>query len=53
MEHHAFFEVVRDYEALNGNDYVHSTVLPAMNELNIILMEDHAGLAKLMASRQM
>lgn len=53
MEHHAFFEVVRDYEALDGNDYVHSTVLPAMNGLDIILMEDHAGLAKLMSSRQM
>ena len=34
MEHHAFFELVKDYEDLNGNDFVHSTVLPAMNSMN-------------------
>ena len=53
MEHHAFFELVHDYEALGGNDYVHSTVLPAMNELDMIPMEDTAALARLMSSRQM
>lgn len=53
MEHHAFFELVKDYEELNGNDYVHSTVLPAMNELDVIAMVDKAGLAKLMASRKL
>lgn len=53
MEHHAFFELVHDYEALGGNDYVHSTVLPAMNELDMISMEDTAALARLMSSRQM
>jgi hypothetical protein len=53
MEHHAFFELVKDYEDLNGNDYVHSTVLPAMNELNVILMSDKQGLLALMNSRKL
>lgn len=53
MEHHAFFELVRDYEDLNGNDYVHSTVIPAMNDLVVILMSDIQQLAKLMSSRKL
>lgn len=53
MEHHAFFELVRDYEDLKGNDYVHSTVLPAMNGLAVISMSDKVSLAKLMASRKL
>jgi hypothetical protein len=52
MEHHAFFELVRDYEDLNGNDYVHSTVLPAVNELCVIPMQDKHALAELMHSRK-
>ena len=40
MEHHAFFELVKDYEDLNGNDYVHSTVLPAMNELTVVYSKE-------------
>ena len=51
MEHHAFFELVRDYEDLGGNDYVHSTVLPAMNELEVVLMSNKLRLAELMSSR--
>ena len=51
MEHHAFFELVRDYEDLGGNDYVHSTVLPDMNRLEVIKMDDKTRLAELMASR--
>ena len=51
MEHHAFFELVHDYEDLGGNDFVHSTVLPAMNELEVILMSDKVRLAELMSSR--
>mgnify|MGYP007057744550 CR=1 FL=1 len=51
MEHHAFFELVKDYEELGGNDYVHSTVLPAMNELEVIKMDDKIRLAELMHSR--
>ena len=53
MEHHAFFELVRDYEDLHGNDYVHSTVIPAVNELVVIPMADKKGLAELMASRRL
>lgn len=53
MEHHAFFELVKDYEDLNGNDYVHSTVLPAMNELTVVYMSDKQELAKLMNSRKL
>lgn len=53
MEHHAFFELVRDYESLNGNDYVHSTVLPAINELEVIPMHDKHSLLKLMNSRKL
>lgn len=51
MEHHAFFELVKDYEDLGGNDYVHSTVLPAMNELEVVLMSNKVRLAELMNSR--
>jgi mRNA-degrading endonuclease RelE of RelBE toxin-antitoxin system len=51
MEHHAFFELVKDYEDLGGNDYVHSTVLPAMNELEVVKMDDKVRLAELMHSR--
>lgn len=53
MEHHAFFELVKDYEDLNGNDYVHSTVIPAMNELVVIPMSDKQSLLKLMNSRKL
>ena len=53
MEHHAFFELVKDYEDLNGNDYVHSTVIPAMNELAVIPMSDKQALLKLMNSRKL
>lgn len=53
MEHHAFFELVRDYEDLHGNDYVHSTVIPAINELEVIPMSDKTRLSELMASRRL
>jgi hypothetical protein len=53
MEHHAFFELVRDYEDLHGNDYVHSTVIPAMNELAVIPMSDKYTLLELMNSRKL
>ena len=53
MEHHAFFELVRDYEDLNGNDYVHTDVLPDMHKLRIILMSDRKALAELMSSRKL
>ena len=53
MEYHAFFELVRDYEDLKGNDYVHSTVLPAMHELAVIPMSDKQALLALMSSRKL
>lgn len=53
MEHHAFFELVKDYEDLNGNDYVHSTVLPAMNSLAVVPMSDKQTLLLLMNSRKL
>jgi len=53
MEHHSFFELVKDYEDLGGNDFVHSVVLPAVNELNVITMTDKALLAELMRSRKL
>lgn len=52
MEHHAFFELVKDYEDLGGNDFVHSTVIPAMNALTVILMSDKQALLELMHSRK-
>ena len=51
MEHHSFFKLVEDYESLGGNDYVHSTVLPAMNELDVIPMSDLDRLKELYQSR--
>jgi hypothetical protein len=53
MEHHAFFKLVKDYEDLNGNDYVHKEVIPAMNKLQVIRMDDKAELLKLMSSRKL
>lgn len=52
MEHHSFFKLVGDYEDLGGNDYVHNTILPAMNELDVIPMTDEAGLTQLFESRR-
>lgn len=51
MEHHAFFALIHDYENLGGNDYVHSVVLPAMNELDVVPMSDTKTLEKLYHSR--
>jgi seryl-tRNA synthetase len=53
MEHHAFFKLVKDYEGLNGNDYVHSDVLPAVNKLAVIPMSDKETLLELMQSRRL
>ena len=51
MEHHSFFELVHDYEELGGNDYVHSVVIPEMNKLHIIPMNNYDELEKLFNSR--
>ena len=53
MEYKAFMSQVKDYEGLGGNDYIHKTVLPAMNDLEVISMCDEERLAELMASRQL
>ena len=53
MEQHAFKQLVEDYEGLNGNDYVHETVLPAMEELLVIPMSDKQRLLELMNSRRL
>lgn len=53
MEHHAFFKLVEDYEDLGGNDYVHSDVLPAMNKLAVIKMDNKQALLNLMGSRKL
>lgn len=52
MEHHSFFKLVEDYESLGGNDYVHSTILPAMNELDVVPMDNLKGLKELYDSRK-
>lgn len=51
MEHHSFFELIKDYESLGGNDYVHNTILPAMNELDVIPMTDLESIKELFGSR--
>lgn len=51
MEHHSFFKLVEDYESLGGNDYVHGTIIPAMNELDVISMSDPDRLKELYQSR--
>lgn len=52
MEHHSFFKLVEDYESLGGNDYVHKTILPAMNELDVISMDNLDALKELYQSRR-
>lgn len=52
MEHHAFFELVRDYEDLNGNDYIHTIVIPEINKLDVISLNDKTTLNELMSSRK-
>ena len=51
MEYHSFFKLVEDYESLGGNDYVHRTIVPAMNELDVIGMSDSDKLKELYQSR--
>lgn len=51
MERHSFFELVKDYESLGGNDYVHKVILPAMNQLDVISMDDLDVVKELYDSR--
>lgn len=52
MEEHSFFKLVEDYEALGGNDYVHSVVVPEVSELHVIHMSDLVRLKELYDSRK-
>jgi cell division protein FtsB len=51
MERHSFNELVRDYESLGGNDYVHKVIIPAMARLNVIYMDDLDAVKELFESR--
>ena len=52
VEEHSFRKLVEDYEALGGNDYVHEIVLPDMNRLDVISMQDLIRLKELYDSRK-
>ena len=52
MEEHSFRKLIEDYEALGGNDYVHEIVLPDMNLLDVISMQDSIRLKELYDSRK-
>ncbi len=52
MERDAFFDLIKDYESLNGNGYVHTVVIPDMNMLTVISMKDTQTLAELFHNRE-
>lgn len=52
MEKDAFDRLFLDYENLGGDGYVHSTIEPAMNNLEVIDMSDYENLTELMKSRK-
>lgn len=52
MEKDAFDRLFKDYEDLGGDGYIHSTVEPEMNSLEVIDMTDYEGIATLMKSRK-
>lgn len=51
MEKHSFDELVKDYESLGGNDYVHKVILPDMIKLNVISMDNLELVKELYESR--
>ena len=51
MEKHSFDELVKDYESLGGNDYVHKVILPDMIKLKIITMDNLILVKQLYESR--
>ena len=51
MEKHSFDELVRDYESLGGNDYVHKVILPDMIKLKVICMDNLDLVKRLYESR--
>lgn len=52
MERDAFFDIIKDYESLNGNGHIHSVVIPEMNMLDVIPMSDKKAVEELFHSRQ-
>jgi myosin heavy subunit len=46
MEQHTFNELVRDYESLGGNDFVHKVILPDMSRLAVISYADDLDAVK-------
>ena len=51
MEHHSFGKLVEDYESLGGNEYVHHTILPAMDMLEVISIDNLEVVKELYDSR--
>lgn len=51
MESESFWELFKDYEEMDGDGYVHTDVQPAMNQLEIIEMDDKERVVDLMHSR--
>ena len=52
MEKDAFFDIIKDYESLDGNGHVHSVVIPEMNMLDVIPMTDKKAIEELFHSRK-
>ena len=53
MEKHSFDELVKDYESLGGNDFVHNIILPDMIRLRVVPMSDLEVVKKLFNSRKL
>lgn len=53
MEKDAFFDLINDYESLNGNGHIHTVVIPEMNLLRVISMSDVKALTELFHSREL
>lgn len=52
LEKEAFEKLFNDYEEVGGNGYLHTVVLPDMEKLEVVLMNDYAVLTELMKSRK-
>lgn len=52
MEQEAFDKLFKDYEALGGNGFMHTTVAPAMTALEVVHMDNQNRMAELMKSRK-
>ena len=52
MEADVFWSSFSDYEDLDGNGFMHSDVQPAMNQLEVIKMDDPERVMDLYASRK-